>query len=95
MSDFLGFLCIQGYPRRICSGCTSACSERVYGEAAPVGEAADLDRERAVLDALGLELDGGSSEPSASDPDVWHTYNLYRLRALEAAHFGSFVHEVN
>lgn len=31
----VGFLCIQGYPRRICSGCTSACSERVYVEAEP------------------------------------------------------------
>jgi len=28
----LGYLCIQSYPTRICLGCTSACSERVYAE---------------------------------------------------------------
>lgn len=28
----LGYLCIQGYPTRICGGCTSACCEPVYVE---------------------------------------------------------------
>ena len=26
----LGYLCIQGYPHRICSGCTTACNQAVY-----------------------------------------------------------------
>lgn len=26
----IGYLCIQGYPHRICSGCTSACNEPVF-----------------------------------------------------------------
>lgn len=26
----IGYLCIQGYPNRICSGCTSACREPVF-----------------------------------------------------------------
>lgn len=26
----IGYLCIQRYPNRICSGCTSACDEPVY-----------------------------------------------------------------
>lgn len=26
----IGYLCIQGYPRRICVGCTSACCEPVF-----------------------------------------------------------------
>lgn len=26
----IGYLCIQGYPNRICSGCTSACCEPVF-----------------------------------------------------------------
>ncbi len=30
---FVGYLCIQHYPRRICVGCTSACAERVYVDA--------------------------------------------------------------
>lgn len=29
----VGYLCIQGYPRRICIGCTSGCREPVYVEA--------------------------------------------------------------
>lgn len=53
------------------------------GEQAPF-----LARADAVLDALGLELEGGSSEPSAADPEVWHAYNVYRLRALEATESG-------
>lgn len=33
----IGYLCIQGHPRRICAGCTSACIEPVfaYPEIAP------------------------------------------------------------
>lgn len=30
MAKRLGYLCIQGYPNRICSGCTSGCCEPVY-----------------------------------------------------------------
>jgi hypothetical protein len=26
----IGYLCVQGYPKRICSGCTSACCEPVF-----------------------------------------------------------------
>lgn len=26
----IGYLCIQGYPNRICGGCTSACREPVF-----------------------------------------------------------------
>ncbi len=34
MTSYLrvGYRCIQGYPSRICSGCTSACSEAVFVE---------------------------------------------------------------
>lgn len=28
----IGYLCIQGYPKRICVGCTSACATPVYVE---------------------------------------------------------------
>lgn len=29
-TERIGYLCLQHYPNRICSGCTSACCEPVY-----------------------------------------------------------------
>jgi hypothetical protein len=48
----VGYLCIQKYPNRICSGCTTGCFERVFidDDNEPIDEESTRETQQAGCD---------------------------------------------
>lgn len=78
----IGYRCIQGYPNRVCSGCTTACNEPVAGGDLD-GLLADYRRWEAERQELNRREEAGDI-PHAGAWEASDDWGVELLRAIAA-----------